>query len=147
MRKFLDIPFAYSSNGSGFIEHDFFTGSETELALDQFPTESQLWSRYLVGKGLDTEQEKIVTASDHFDMFNQKTPRYYQRIAIDRTLEAIAKGQKRILLVMATGTGKTFTAFQIIWKLLQSNTVKKVLYLADRNILIDQTMQQDFQSS
>ena len=140
----LDIPFAYSSNGSGFIEHDFFTGSETELAIDQFPTESQLWSRYLVGKGLDKKQETIVTASDHFDTFNQKTPRYYQRIAIDRTLEAIAKGQKRILLVMATGTGKTFTAFQIIWKLVQSGSVKKVLYLADRNILIDQTMQQDF---
>jgi type I restriction enzyme, R subunit len=140
----LDIPFAYSSNGSGFVEHDFFTGSETELSIDQFPTESQLWSRYLVGKGLDKKQETVVTASDHFDMFNQKTPRYYQRIAIDRTLEAITKGQKRILLVMATGTGKTFTAFQIIWKLVQSGSVKKVLYLADRNILIDQTMQQDF---
>jgi type I restriction enzyme, R subunit len=142
--QILDIPFAYSSNGNGFIEHDFFTCSETELSIDQFPTESQLWSRYLVGKGLDKKQETVVTASDHFDTFNQKTPRYYQRIAIDRTLEAIAKGQKRILLVMATGTGKTFTAFQIIWKLVQSGSVKKVLYLADRNILIDQTMQQDF---
>jgi type I restriction enzyme R subunit len=142
--EILHIPFAYSSNGSGFIEHDFFTGSETELALNQFPTEAQLWSRYLIAKGLDAVQEKIVTAPDHFDVFSQKKPRYYQRIAIDRTLEAIAKGQKRILIVMATGTGKTFTAFQIIWKLLQTKTVKKVLYLADRNILIDQTMQQDF---
>ena len=142
--EILHIPFAYSSNGSGFIEHDFFTGSETELALNDFPTEAQLWSRYLTGKGLDAVQERIVTAPDHFDVFSQKKPRYYQRIAIDKTLEAIAKGQNRILLVMATGTGKTFTAFQIIWKLLKTETVKKVLYLADRNILIDQTMQQDF---
>jgi type I restriction enzyme R subunit len=142
--KILQIPFAYSSNGTGFIEHDFFTGSETELGLDQFPSEAQLWSRYLSGKGFNVEQERIVTAPDHFDVFSQKKPRYYQRIAINRTLEAIAKGQKRVLLVMATGTGKTFTAFQLIWKLLQTKTVKKVLYLADRNILIDQTMQQDF---
>lgn len=140
----LNVPFAYSSNGSGFVEHDFLTGSETELGLDQFPTEAQLWSRYLAGKGLNSEQEKIVTAPDYFDMLSQKKPRYYQRNAIDRTLEAIAKGQKRILIVMATGTGKTFTSFQIIWKLLQAKAVKKVLYLADRNILIDQTIQQDF---
>jgi len=142
--QMLQVPFAYSSNGSAFIEHDFFTGSETELGLDQFPTQAELWSRYLSGKGLNAVQEKIVTAPDYFDVFSQKKPRYYQRIAIDRTIEAVAKGQKRILVVMATGTGKTFTAFQIIWKLLQTKTVKKVLYLADRNILIDQTMQQDF---
>jgi len=142
--EILNIPFAYASNGFGFIEHDYFVGSETELVMDQFPCEDDLWSRYLAGKGLDDKQEKIITEPDHYDIFSQKKPRYYQRIAIDRTLEAIAKGQTRILLVMATGTGKTFTAFQIIWKLLKTNTVKRVLYLADRNILIDQTMQQDF---
>lgn len=141
----LDIPFAYSSNGSGFIEHDFFTGIETELSLEQFPTEEELWKRYLLGKNIhDTKQEKIIEEPDYFDPYTQKKARYYQRIAIDRTVEAIAKGQKRLLLVMATGTGKTFTAFQIIRKLLKTGTVKRVLYLADRNILIDQTMQQDF---
>lgn len=142
--EILNIPFAYSSNGNGFIEHDYFTGSEVELDLNQFPSESELWSRYITGKSLDNNQERIVTEPDHYDIFSQKKPRYYQRIAIDKTLESIAKGQKRILLVMATGTGKTFTAFQIIWKLLKTGTIKRVLYLADRNILIDQTMQQDF---
>lgn len=142
--EILKVPFAYSSNGTGFVEHDFFTGSEIELGLDQFPTDEQLWSRYLAGKNLNKEQAKIITEPDHFDVFSQKKPRYYQRIAIDKTLEAIAKNQKRILIVMATGTGKTFTAFQIIWKLLKTEQVKRVLYLADRNILIDQTMQQDF---
>ena len=142
--EILDIPFAYSSNGRGFIEHDFFTGTETELNIDHFPTEAQLWSRYCESKGLNSLQEEIVTAPDHFDVFSQKKPRYYQRIAMNKTLMAIAKGQKRILLVMATGTGKTFTAFQIIYKLLKTETVKRVLYLADRNILIDQSMQQDF---
>ncbi|TRZ53036.1 MAG: DEAD/DEAH box helicase [Dehalococcoidia bacterium] len=140
----IQAPFAYSSNGSGFIEHDFLTGTETELGVDQFPTEAELWSRYLRAKGLNTKQEKIIIEPDHFDVFSQKKARYYQRIAIDKTLEAIAKGQKRILLVMATGTGKTFTAFQIIWKLLKTETVNRVLYLVDRNFLIDQTMQQDF---
>ena len=142
--QILHIPFAYSSNGSGFLEHDFFTGAETELALSEFPSEEELWKRYLQSKGLDAVQEKIVTEPDYFDTFSSKKPRYYQRIAIDKTLEAVAKGQDRILLVMATGTGKTYTAFQIIWKLLKTKTVKRVLYLADRNILIDQTMQQDF---
>ena len=137
--EILHIPFAYSSNGNGFIEHDYFSGAETELELDQFPSEEELWSRYLKGKRLDPNQERIVTEPDHYDVFSQKKPRYYQRIAIDKTLEVIAKKQDRILLVMATGTGKTFTAFQIIWKLLKTETVKKVLYLADRNILIDQT--------
>jgi len=140
----LNVPFAYSSNGKGFIEHDFFTGSEIELELSQFPSEKELWSRYIAAKGLNSAQENIITEPDHYDVFSQKKPRYYQRIAIDKTIEAISKGQKRILLVMATGTGKTFTAFQIIWKLLKTKTVKRVLYLADRNILIDQTMQQDF---
>lgn len=140
----LNIPFAYSSNGSGFIEHDFFTGAENELELNNFPSTDELWNRYLKGKGLDYEQEKVVIEPDYFDTFSHRKPRYYQRVAIDKTIEAVAKGQDRILLVMATGTGKTYTAFQIIWKLLKTNTVKRVLYLADRNILIDQTMQQDF---
>ena len=142
--EILHIPFVYSSNGNGFIEHDYFTGAEKELKLDQFPSNKELWSRYIKGKGLDVRQEKIVTEPDYYDVFSQKKLRYYQRIAVGRTLEAIARGQNRILLVMATGTGKTFTAFQIIWKLLKTETVKRVLYLADRNILIDQTMQQDF---
>jgi type I restriction enzyme R subunit len=142
--EILHIPFAYSSNGSGFVEHDYFTGAEKELKLDQFPSNKELWSRYIKGKGLDVRQEKIVTEPDYYDVFSQKKLRYYQRIAVGRTLEAIARGQNRILLVMATGTGKTFTAFQIIWKLLKTETIKRVLYLADRNILIDQTMQQDF---
>ena len=105
--QILNIPFAYSSNGSGFLEHDFFTGAETELALSEFPSEEELWKRYLQSKGLDAVQEKIVTEPDYFDTFSSKKPRYYQRIAIDKTLEAVAKGQDRILLVMATGTGKT----------------------------------------
>lgn len=140
----LNVPFAYSSNGKGFLEHDFLTGSEVELDISLFPTENELWSRYLSAKDLNAEQEKIITEPDYFDVFLPKKPRYYQRVAINKTLEAISKGQNRLLLVMATGTGKTYTAFQIIWKLLKTKTVKRVLYLADRNILIDQTMQQDF---
>lgn len=142
--QILNIPFAYSSNGSGFIEHDFFIGAETDLELAKFPSSDELWNRFLQGKGLNTAQEKIVTEPDYFNAFSYKKPRYYQRIAIAKTIEAVAKGQDRILLVMATGTGKTYTAFQIVWKLLKTETVKRVLYLADRNILIDQTMQQDF---
>ncbi|PKK96622.1 MAG: restriction endonuclease subunit R, partial [Tenericutes bacterium HGW-Tenericutes-3] len=142
--RILDIPFAYSSNGDAFLEHDFFTGKEIELKLEDFPSEEELWNRYLVGKNLDKKQEAIVSEPFHLDTFNPKIPRYYQRVAIQKTIEAIAKGEKRILLVMATGTGKTLTAFQIIHKLWKTRTVKKVLYLADRNILIDQTMQQDF---
>lgn len=142
----LDIqaPFAYSSNGKGFLEHDFLTGLETERSIDDFPTESELWDRYLKAKNISKEQERIIDNPLHFDDFSRKIPRYYQELAIRNTVVAIAKGQKRILLVMATGTGKTFTAFQIIWKLYESKKVRKVLYLADRNILIDQTMQQDF---
>lgn len=142
--KILNIPFAYSSNGSGFVEHDFLLGSERDIDLDSFPSEKELWDRFISGKDISPEQEMIITEPNYYDAFSQKKPRYYQRVAIDRTLEAISKGQKRILLVMATGTGKTFTAFQIIWKLLNTRTIKRVLYLADRNILIDQTMQQDF---
>lgn len=142
--QILDIPFAYSSNGNGFLEHDFFTGQERELKLDEFPSESELWDRYIKGKGFNNEQEEIISEPYYYAPFNTKSPRYYQRVAIQRTVETIAKGQKRILLVMATGTGKTYTAFQIIYRLWKQRKVKRVLYLADRNILIDQTMQQDF---
>jgi len=142
--QILDIPFAYTSNGQGFLEHDFFTGAERTLRMDEFPSESDLWVRYCHAKGITSHQDTILSEPYHFDLFTQKRPWYFQRIAIDRTVEAISKGQNRIFLVMATGTGKTFTAFQIIWRLLKTKTVKRVLYLADRNILIDQTMQQDF---
>ena len=139
----LDIPFAYSSNGDAFFEHDMITGEERKLKLEEFPTPKQLWNRYLKEKDITPEEEKIITEPYQYIDIN-KTPRYYQRIAINKTVEAIAKGQKRLLLVMATGTGKTFTAFQIIHRLHKSGKMKKVLYLADRNVLIDQTMQNDF---
>lgn len=139
----LDIPFAYSSNGSKFYEHDRLTGKERELSMEEFPTPEELWNRYVEEKELTEEQLKVITEPYYF-MSAYKTPRYYQRIAINKTVEAIAKGQRRILLVMATGTGKTFTAFQIIHRLYKSGSKKKILYLADRNILIDQTMQNDF---
>src|SRR5574344_1526133 len=139
----LDIPFAYSSNGTGFYEHDMITGIEKEITMMEFPTPEELWDRYIKEKNLTEEQLSLITEPYYF-MSAFKTPRYYQRIAINKTIEAIAKGQKRILLVMATGTGKTFTAFQIIHRLHKSGTKKKILYLADRNILIDQTMQNDF---
>lgn len=142
--QILQIPFAYSTNGKGFLEHDFFTGIEREFSNDEFPSEDQLWQRFRSAKGYDDDQTRLLTEPNYFDILSGKKPRYYQRIAIDKTLEAISNGQKRILLVMATGTGKTFTAFQIVWKLLRNKKVNRVLYLADRNILIDQTMQQDF---
>lgn len=139
----LDIPFAYSSNGDEFYEHDMITGEERTITLNEFPTPKQLWERYLLEKEITPEQEELITEPYYFMDIN-KTPRYYQRIAINKTIEAISKGQKRILLVMATGTGKTFTAFQIIHRLHKSGKMKKILYLADRNVLIDQTMQNDF---
>lgn len=140
----LNVPFAYSSNGKAFLEHDFFTGKEREISINDFPSEEELWNRYIKANDFDEKQEEIITEPDYFNLFNKRKPRYYQKIAIQKTVEAIAKGQKRLLLVMATGTGKTYTAFQIIWKLLETKIIKKVLYLADRNILIDQTIQQDF---
>lgn len=141
----LDAPFAYSSNGKGFIEHDFFTGVEREIGMNEFPTEEELWQRYLAGKQLDVNGAVLVAEPYYVDPFNRQEPRYYQQVAIDRTLEAVAHDQRRQLLVMATGTGKTFTAFQIIWRLLKTGTVKRVLYLADRNVLIDQTITGDFE--
>ena len=141
--QILDIPFAYSSNGDGFLEHDFLTGKETKLSLDQFPTPEELYKRLVDAKQLSGEALKIVEQPFYSDPYTYE-PRYYQRIAVERTVEAIAKGKDRVLIVMATGTGKTITAFQIIHRLKASGTKKKILYLADRNILIDQTMVQDF---
>ena len=142
--EILDVPYVYSSNGDGFLEHDMLKGKETEIALNEFPSPDDLWQRYVADKGIDGVVENIITEPYYFDTQTKKEPRYYQRIAINRTIEAVAKGQKRLLLVMATGTGKTFTAFQIAYRLWKSKTKKKILYLADRNILIDQTMIQDF---
>jgi len=141
--KDLDVPFAYSSNGFGFREHDMITGTERDIKMDEFPTAQELWSRYKLEKNITPEEERIIQEPYHLLDINKK-PRYYQRIAINKTVEAISKGKDRILLVMATGTGKTFTAFQIIYRLWKSGAKKKILYLADRNILIDQTMQNDF---
>lgn len=140
--KMLGIPFAYSSNGKGFVEFDFFTGRTTELALDEFPTPQQLFLRFTQGKNLDNP-EQIALITTPFDTY-RKTPRYYQINAVNRTIEAVANNQKRILLVMATGTGKTFTASQIAYRLLQAKKAKHILYLADRNSLIEQTMKGDF---
>lgn len=141
--QMLDIPFAYSSNGDGFAEHDFLTGKERQLTMAEFPTEEELVARYKAEKELTPAEETIIN-QPYYTSQNSYPPRYYQRVAVNRTLEAIAKGQDRLLLVMATGTGKTYTAFQIVYRLLQSGMKKKVLYLADRNILVDQSIQQDF---
>ncbi|MGB3636948.1 MAG: DEAD/DEAH box helicase family protein [Rivularia sp. (in: cyanobacteria)] len=144
--EILDIPFAYSSNGDAFLEHDRtgITGKvEQELSLGNFPSPQELWRRYCIWKGIGEAENKIVT-QDYYSDGSGKKPRYYQLTAINRTIEAIAKGENRILLVMATGTGKTFTAFQIIWRLWKSRTKKRILFLADRNILIDQTKTNDF---
>lgn len=142
-----DIPFAYSSNGDGFAEHDFLTGKERTLSLDKFPTPEELTARWEKGAndgaGISENEKKVIEQPYHSSQ-NTYDPRYYQRNAINRTVEAIAKGQNRLLLVMATGTGKTYTAFQIVYRLLKSGLKKKVLYLADRNILVDQSIQQDF---
>lgn len=143
--QMLDVPFAYSSNGDGFIERDR-TGMgaiERELRLDEFPTPDELWQRYRQWKDLSDRQAAIV-AQDYYDDGSGKRPRYYQHVAVNRVVEAIAKGQDRLLLVMATGTGKTYTAFQIIWRLWKSKTKRRILFLADRNILVDQTKNNDF---
>lgn len=140
--RILDIPFAYSSNGEGFIEYDFLTGVERELSLSDFPTPAELWQRY--SQQYSPEQLKIIQQPYYTDVNKPITPRYYQQIAINKTVEAVAKGQQRILLVMATGTGKTYTAFQIIHRLKAVGVKKKILFLADRNILVDQPMREDF---
>ena len=136
--KMMDVPFAYSSNGLGFHEYDFLTGKERALGMDEFPTKEELYARYFAevndGQGVTDEEMKVIeqpycTGQDIFP------PRYYQRNAVNRTVNAVAQGRNRLLLVMATGTGKTYTAFQIVYRLLKAGLVKKVLYLADRNVL------------
>lgn len=139
----MDVKFAYSSNGDGFEEYDFLTGLERTLTLDAFPSEKELMERYLRESSMTEDELKALT-EPYYLSANTYAPRYYQQVAVDRTMDAIAKGQKRILLVMATGTGKTYTAFQTVWRLRKRGLVKKVLYLADRNILVDQSIQQDF---
>jgi type I restriction enzyme R subunit len=142
----LDIPFVFSSNGDGFVFHDR-TGTgdaiETNLRLDAFPSPDELWRRYAKWKGLTPKGEEIVL-EDYYDDGSGKQPRYYQVNAVNAATEAVAKGQNRVLLVMATGTGKTYTAFQIIWRLWKGGHKKRILFLADRNILVDQTMVNDF---
>lgn len=139
----LDVKFSYSSNGKAFQEYDFMTGQERTLALSEFPSPEELTTR-LRQDGQISDQELSILAQPYYSSQNTPAPRYYQQVAIDRTLEAIARGQKRLLLVMATGTGKTFTAFQIVYRLLKSGWKHKILYLADRNVLVDQSIQQDF---
>ena len=141
--EILDVPFAYSSNGDGFLEHDRLTHQEREISLEEFPTPEALYERWASAHKLNSTQQKIVN-EPFYSSPTTYEPRYYQRIAISRTVEAIAKGQNRVLIVMATGTGKTITAFQIIHRLRAAGQKRKILYLADRNILIDQTMAQDF---
>ncbi|MDX9856131.1 MAG: DEAD/DEAH box helicase family protein [Candidatus Moranbacteria bacterium] len=142
----LDIPFVYSSNGNAFLEHNRLVSSgtkEQEISLDNFPSPKELYGKYRELKGLSPEIEEVVD-QDYFQELGGKEPRYFQRVAINRAVEAIAKGKDRILLVMATGTGKTYTAFQIIWRLWKSKKKKRILFLVDRNILADQTMVNDF---
>jgi type I restriction enzyme R subunit len=142
----LNIPFVFSSNGDGFVFHDR-TGTSAEkeatLSLDAFPSPKELWSKYCAWKGLTPKEEEVVL-QDYYEDASGKGPRYYQSNAINASIEAIAKGQNRILLVMATGTGKTYTAFQIIWRLWKAGRKKRILFLADRNVLVDQTMVNDF---
>ena len=145
--QMMDLPFAYSSNGDAFYEHNFLTGHEQQIALDKFPTQDELVARYYAelngGKGISDLEKKIVS-QPYYSSQSTYPPRYYQRNAVNRTVEAIARGQQRLLLVMATGTGKTYTAFQIVYRLLRSDLKKRILYLADRNILVDQSIAQDF---
>lgn len=143
----LDIPFVFSSNGDGFYFHDKTATDgkiEQELSLDKFPSPQELWGKYKVYKGLDSDEVENIVSQDYYIDSTGRSPRYYQQIAINRTVEAVAKGQQRIILVMATGTGKTYTAFQIIYRLWKSGAKKRILFLADRTALIDQTARGDF---
>ncbi len=146
--RILDIPAVFSSNGDGFLFHDRTVteggAMETELSNGDFPTPASLWQIYKKYKGIDTDEAEKIAAQDYYFDSSGKSPRYYQQIAINRSVEAIAKGQNRILLVMATGTGKTYTAFQIIHRLWKSGWKKRILFLTDRNALIDQTRRNDF---
>jgi type I restriction enzyme, R subunit len=143
----LGIPFVFSSNGDGFLMHDrtgLAAQTEQELALNRFPSPEELWQRYCQWKGIETEAARQTVETQYYDDGTGRAPRYYQANAINNTVEAVARGQQRILLVMATGVGKTYTAFQIIWRLWKSGSKKRILFLADRNILVDQTKNNDF---
>jgi type I restriction enzyme R subunit len=145
--EILDIPCVFSSNGDGFCFHDRTSDKgdvETELSMEEFPSPEKLWKKYKKYKGVEEDENEAIVSQDYFSDGSGKTPRYYQQIAINKTVEAIANNLKRILLVMATGTGKTFTAFQIIYRLWKSGSKKRILFLADRNVLIDQTARGDF---
>lgn len=145
--QMMDVPFVYSSNGDAFYEHDMLTGMEREIALSDFPSPDELMERYKAeangGNGLSVN-ELTVMSQPYYSSQNTYEPRYYQRVAINRTVDAVARDDNRLLLVMATGTGKTYTAFQIVFRLLKSGMKRKILYLADRNILVDQSIAQDF---
>ena len=143
----LDAPFVFSSNGDGFLFHDrtgLYGKTESTLSLDEFPSPDTLWDLYCQYKGINQPEVRQAVEQPYYDDGSGRSPRYYQTVAINRTVEAVARGQNRILLVMATGTGKTFTAFQIIWRLWKSKKKKRILFLADRNILVDQTKNNDF---
>lgn len=142
----LDVPFVFSSNGDGFLFHDrtsTFDAIEQALGLGDFPSPDELWAHYRNWRNLDVSADELVTSPNYAEV-GGKEARYYQQLAINRTIEAVARGQKRLLLVMATGTGKTYTAFNIIWRLWKTRNVKRVLFLADRNVLVDQAIQNDF---
>jgi type I restriction enzyme R subunit len=144
----LDVPFVYSSNGDAFVERDRTRAGgelEREISLEAFPSPEELWRRYSVWKGIERPEQQTVVTQEYYTDAGGKRPRYFQEVAINRTVEAVAKGQNRVLLVMATGTGKTYTAFQIIWRLWKAKAKKRILFLADRNILVDQTKTNDFQ--
>ncbi|HDW2087144.1 TPA: DEAD/DEAH box helicase family protein [Escherichia coli] len=146
--RLLDVPFVFATNGDGFIFRDATAAEgeclEKQITLDDFPSPAELWQKFCLWKGYTQAQLPVIT-QDYYDDGSGKSPRYYQRQAINKTIEAVSNGQNRVLLVMATGTGKTYTAFQIIWRLWKSKNKKRILFLADRNILVDQTKNNDFQ--
>jgi len=144
--EMIDVPFAFSTNGKGFLMHDRSASGDTverEISLEEMPSPDQLWLRYATWKGIASAENPVVN-QDYFDDGSGKTPRYYQTLAVNRVIEETTKGRDRLLLVMATGTGKTYTAFQIIWRLWKAGAKKRILFLADRNILVDQTKTNDF---
>lgn len=146
--RLLDVPFVFATNGDGFIFRDATAAEgeclEKQITLDDFPSPAELWQKFCLWKGYTQAQLPVIT-QDYYDDGSGKSPRYYQLQAINKTIEAVSNGQNRVLLVMATGTGKTYTAFQIIWRLWKSKNKKRILFLADRNILVDQTKNNDFQ--
>ncbi len=139
----LDVDYVYASNGDGFVEQNLVTGEVRELKLEEFPSPEELYHRYLIDKNINTAEEKVML-EPYYYVPDYKTPRYFQRVAINRTVNAVAKGRDRVLLVSATGTGKTFMTFQIIYRLWKSGLKKRILFLADRNVLVDQTISGDF---